>query len=174
MPFGRRPYAPAMAAVPPPDGPADTTTTVPATTGATTALPPPPPRAERARLTARLATHFATLRSTVHRPPAGILAAPWTTPGGYYNQLWDWDGFFIGVHLAHEGAPEHLVHLVTKCVGFSGGREGGARAEEQWLRRVGVAKDALCCLSVSAGGRQCVWPGKGASLTVSDAPVGYF
>ncbi|GAB0494192.1 hypothetical protein MMPV_005482 [Pyropia vietnamensis] len=87
-----------------------------ATAGAIPAVPSPLPREDRVHITARLATHFDALRPTVHRPPAGILTAPWTTPGGYYNQLWDWDGFFIGVHLAHQGEPEHLVHLVTNFV----------------------------------------------------------
>lgn len=119
-----------MAAVPPPTGgPADATAAAVAATAPVGAAPPlPPTPGERARLIARLATHFDALRPTVHRPPAGILTAPWTTPGGYYNQLWDWDGFFIGVHLAHEGAPEHLVHLVTKCVCLlRGGLGGGPR-----------------------------------------------
>lgn len=138
-----------MAAVPlPPGGPADAATAaVPAAaTAPDGAVPPlPPSPAERARLTARLATHFDALRPTVHRPAAGILTAPWTTPGGYYNQLWDWDGFFIGVHLAHEGASEHLVHLVTKCVLFfeGGVRWGSARGSDtavgEWRR------GALCC-----------------------------
>lgn len=126
----------------------------------TPALPSPLPREDRAGLTARLATHFDALRPTVHRPPAGILSAPWTTPGGYYNQLWDWDGFFIGVHLAHEGEPEHLVHLVTKYVCGLGVGVGARQLPdkgEHLLGRRGISGGRrLIAFIASARGRLCL------------------
>ncbi len=48
----------------------------------------------------KLKEHFRHLRPAVIRPASGFLRYDYTVPGGYYQELWDWDGFFISVHLA--------------------------------------------------------------------------
>ncbi len=40
------------------------------------------------------------LRPLVIMPAEGYLQYPYLIPGGFYKQMWDWDGFFIGNHLA--------------------------------------------------------------------------
>lgn len=48
----------------------------------------------------KLHAEFARLRETVICQPSGFFQYPYLVPGGYYKQMWDWDGFFIGVHLS--------------------------------------------------------------------------
>ncbi|HEY4063325.1 MAG TPA: trehalase family glycosidase [Puia sp.] len=45
---------------------------------------------------------FMTLQSKCIRPAEGYLRHDYLIPAGYYKQMWDWDGFFIGCHLASE------------------------------------------------------------------------
>jgi alpha,alpha-trehalase len=45
---------------------------------------------------------FAKLEPQTIRPAEGYLKYDYLIPGGYYKQMWDWDGFFIGSHLAHQ------------------------------------------------------------------------
>lgn len=58
----------------------------------------------------KLHTEFARLRETVVCQPSGFFAYPYLVPGGYYKQMWDWDGFFIGVHLSTRN-PEDAKYL---------------------------------------------------------------
>ena len=62
------------------------------------------------RLAETLRTRFARLRPQVVRPGEGFLAHSYCIPCGYYQELWDWDGFFIAVHLAgrDDYGPQHL------------------------------------------------------------------
>jgi len=55
-----------------------------------------------------ISEHFDALRPRVLRPAKGFLKHPYAVPGGFYDELWDWDGYFIGVHLARRGQPEYL------------------------------------------------------------------
>lgn len=55
-----------------------------------------------------IAQHFDRLRPQVVREPKGFLKHPYTVPGGFYDELWDWDGYFIGLHFARRGRPEYL------------------------------------------------------------------
>ena len=69
----------------------------------------------------RLATHFDRLRPTTLREPVpgGFIKYPYGVPAGFYDQLWDWDGFFICRHLADrpEGAkPEYFRYWVLNFV----------------------------------------------------------
>lgn len=48
----------------------------------------------------KLKEHFARLRRNVLKPASGFLKYDYVVPGGYYQELWDWDGFFISTHLA--------------------------------------------------------------------------
>jgi len=50
--------------------------------------------------TEKLKQQFARLRPLVLKPASGFLKHDYTVPGGYYQELWDWDGFFISLHLA--------------------------------------------------------------------------
>jgi alpha,alpha-trehalase len=47
-----------------------------------------------------LSREFDKLRNQVIQPAKGILKYDYLIPGGFYKQMWDWDGFFIGIHLA--------------------------------------------------------------------------
>ncbi|MGC1295313.1 MAG: trehalase family glycosidase [Alloacidobacterium sp.] len=42
---------------------------------------------------------------TVH-PAEGYIRYDYIIPAGYYPQLWDWDGYFIGVHWANQNAAD--------------------------------------------------------------------
>ena len=48
----------------------------------------------------RLSREFDKLRPQVIMPAEGYLQHPYMIPAGFYKQMWDWDGFFIGNHLA--------------------------------------------------------------------------
>ena len=50
----------------------------------------------------QVSTAFAKLEPQTIRPAEGYLKHDYLIPGGYYKQMWDWDGFFIGSHLAHQ------------------------------------------------------------------------
>lgn len=53
-----------------------------------------------ARLYTDLTREFTKLRPQVIMPADGYLTYPYMIPAGFYKQMWDWDGFFIGNHLA--------------------------------------------------------------------------
>jgi alpha,alpha-trehalase len=53
-----------------------------------------------------LHTDFARLRPQLIRPAEGFLKHDYLVPGGYYQEQWDWDGFFIGAHLASRSRKE--------------------------------------------------------------------
>ena len=55
---------------------------------------------------ADLSAEFDRLRPQVIRPAEGFIKHDYLVPGGYYAQMWDWDGFFIGCHLASRGRAE--------------------------------------------------------------------
>ncbi|MCX6246909.1 MAG: trehalase family glycosidase [Bacteroidetes bacterium] len=47
-----------------------------------------------------LAAAFDTLKFNSIRPAEGYLKYDYLIPAGFYKQMWDWDGFFIGCYLA--------------------------------------------------------------------------
>ncbi|HUN83022.1 MAG TPA: trehalase family glycosidase [Terracidiphilus sp.] len=53
-------------------------------------------------LYAALTTDFARLAPQTIRPANGYIKHPYLIPAGYYPQMWDWDGFFIGLHWANQ------------------------------------------------------------------------
>lgn len=59
-------------------------------------------------LLAQVTKAFRKLQPQVIQPARGYIPYDYLIPGGYYTNLWDWDGFFIGLHLAQEGKPEYL------------------------------------------------------------------
>jgi alpha,alpha-trehalase len=52
------------------------------------------------RLLKELGTELDKLRPQSIRPAHGYIRHDYLIPGGFYQQMWDWDGFFIGLHLA--------------------------------------------------------------------------
>lgn len=42
---------------------------------------------------------------TIH-PPQGVLTRPYLTPAGFYQEMWDWDGFFVGSHWLNQDAKQ--------------------------------------------------------------------
>lgn len=51
---------------------------------------------------------YAKLEPQSIRPAEGYIKYDYLIPAGYYKQMWDWDGFFIGSHLAQQGKPQYL------------------------------------------------------------------
>jgi hypothetical protein len=55
------------------------------------------------RIMLQLFSAFDTLKHRSIRPAEGYLKHDYLIPAGFYKQMWDWDGFFIGCYLAsHE------------------------------------------------------------------------
>lgn len=57
-------------------------------------------------LLAGLSTDFAKLAPQTIRPASGYIRYPYLIPAGYYNEMWDWDGFFIGAHWANQNPDD--------------------------------------------------------------------
>lgn len=53
-----------------------------------------------------LSADFARLAPQTVRPANGYIQHPYLIPAGYYDQMWDWDGFFIGAHWANQNAAD--------------------------------------------------------------------
>jgi alpha,alpha-trehalase len=62
------------------------------------------------KIKTELSSEFSRLQPKVIQPAEGYLKYPYLIPAGFYKQLWDWDGFFIGNHLASIGKPEYLKY----------------------------------------------------------------
>lgn len=62
------------------------------------------------KLHKKLSDAFEPLRRQVLRRRRGFLKYDYLVPGGYYEEQWDWDGFFIGLHLLTRD-PKDAVHL---------------------------------------------------------------
>jgi alpha,alpha-trehalase len=56
------------------------------------------------KLLAGLTADFDHLAPQTIRPAEGYIPHPYLVPAGYYPQMWDWDGFFIGSHWANQSA----------------------------------------------------------------------
>lgn len=54
-------------------------------------------------LLTRIDQHFTRLRPQTLREPdeQSFIKYPYGVPAGFYDQLWDWDGFFINTHFAN-------------------------------------------------------------------------
>lgn len=64
-----------------------------------------------------LTREFKKLRPQVIMPADGYLEYPYMIPAGFYKQMWDWDGFFIGNHLASLD-PENGKYLKYWALNF--------------------------------------------------------
>ncbi len=63
------------------------------------------PSADHATLSS-LTADFARLGPQTIRPADGYIHHSYLIPAGYYAQMWDWDGFFIGLHWASQNAAD--------------------------------------------------------------------
>ena len=70
-------------------------------------------------LFASLTADFAHLAPQTVRPASGYIRYPYLIPAGYYSQMWDWDGFFIGVHWANQD-PAEAKYLRDWVLSFAG------------------------------------------------------
>jgi len=66
------------------------------------------PDAKLQALFADIKAKFDKLRPQSIRPAEGFIKYDYLIPAGFYKQMWDWDGFFIGCHLTSIGKPEYL------------------------------------------------------------------
>jgi len=60
---------------------------------------------------------YAKLEPQSIRPAEGFIKYDYLIPAGYYKQMWDWDGFFIGSHLVQQGKPQYLKWWVLDFAG---------------------------------------------------------
>src|SRR5271165_3924483 len=70
-----------------------------------------------ARTLAQVSAAYAKLEPQSIRPAEGFIKYDYLIPAGYYKQMWDWDGFFIGSHLAQQGKPQYLKWWVLDFAG---------------------------------------------------------
>ena len=74
-----------------------------------------PPEADSAAARAavsdqdRMLAYLERLRPTTIKPANEFIKYPYCIPGGFYDQQWDWDGFFIASHLAARTPPQPQV-----------------------------------------------------------------
>jgi alpha,alpha-trehalase len=66
-----------------------------------------------------LTADFAPLAPQTIRPADGYIKYPYLVPAGYYPQMWDWDGFFIGLHFANQD-PADAKYLRDWVLSFAG------------------------------------------------------
>jgi len=64
-----------------------------------------------------LSLAFDTLKMRSIRPAEGYIKYDYLIPAGFYKQMWDWDGFFIGCYLASH-QPEDTKYLKWWVLNF--------------------------------------------------------
>ncbi len=67
-------------------------------------------------LQSELTKEFRRLEPQVIQPAEGYLKYPYLIPAGFYKQMWDWDGFFMGNHLVSIGKPEYLKYWALNLI----------------------------------------------------------
>jgi alpha,alpha-trehalase len=68
-------------------------------------------------LSATARKRIGALRSRVIRKANGALPYDYIVPSGVYEELWDWDGFFIGLHLISNNRADG-IYLKNWCLNF--------------------------------------------------------
>lgn len=63
-------------------------------------------RQELQKLFGQVRAAFHKLDPQVIRPASGFIPHDYLVPGGYYTDMYDWDGFFIGSYLASKGPTQ--------------------------------------------------------------------
>jgi alpha,alpha-trehalase len=69
------------------------------------------------KLSTEARTKIGALRSRVIRKANGALPYDYIVPNGVYEELWDWDAFFVGLHLISENRADG-VYLKNWCLNF--------------------------------------------------------
>lgn len=69
------------------------------------------------RLATEARAKIGTLRSLVLRSANGVLPFDYIVPNGVYEELWDWDAFFAGLHLVSVDRKAG-VYLKNWCLNF--------------------------------------------------------
>ena len=77
------------------------------------------PSQSETTLLASLTADFNRLAPQTIRAADGYIQHPYLIPAGYYNQMWDWDGFFIGLHWANQD-PANAKFLRDWVLSFAG------------------------------------------------------
>ena len=68
-------------------------------------------------LTLAAAEKIGALRSRVLRRAQGALPYDYIVPSGVYEELWDWDAFFVGLHLISDNRADG-IYLKNWCLNF--------------------------------------------------------
>ncbi len=63
-----------------------------------------------------LTSSYDELRPKVIQPAEGYLKYPYLIPAGFYKQMWDWDGFFMGNHFVSIGQPKYLKYWALNLI----------------------------------------------------------
>ncbi len=63
-----------------------------------------------------ITSKYDELRPKVVQPAEGYLKYPYLIPAGFYKQMWDWDGFFMGNHFVSIGKPEYLKYWALNLI----------------------------------------------------------
>jgi len=71
---------------------------------------------------ATISSNFARLAPQTVRPAQGYIKHDYLIPAGYYPQMWDWDGFFIGAHWANQDSAD-AKYLRDWAIGFASSAE---------------------------------------------------
>src|SRR5512138_347206 len=79
----------------------------------------PMSKTEKEQLVKDLTAAFDTLKLRSIRPAEGYLRYDYLIPAGFYKQMWDWDGFFIGCYLASH-SKEDARYLRWWVLNFAG------------------------------------------------------
>ena len=58
----------------------------------------------------QLSDEFTRISPRVARPAEGFLKYPYLIPAGFYQQMWDWDGYFMGTWFIGKGRPEYMQY----------------------------------------------------------------
>jgi alpha,alpha-trehalase len=75
-------------------------------------------QAHRADPLPTLSANFVRLAPETIRPAQGYIRHDYLIPAGYYPQMWDWDGFFIGAHWANQD-PDDAKYLRDWAIAFA-------------------------------------------------------
>jgi len=68
-------------------------------------------------LSAAAKGRIGALRSRVIRRANGVLPYDYIVPSGVYEELWDWDAFFVGLHLISQNKTDG-IYLKNWCLNF--------------------------------------------------------
>jgi len=63
-----------------------------------------------------ISAEFDKLRPKVIQPAEGYLKYPYLIPAGFYKQMWDWDGFFMGNHFISQDKPEYMKYWALNLI----------------------------------------------------------